>query len=197
MSTIIKLFYEFFKTGLFSIGGGLATLPFLKKMAEKYPWFTLSELTDMIAISESTPGPIGVNMSTYAGFKAGFGENGIFTAVLGALISTASLVLPSILIIIMVSKVLEKFRKSKIVDDAFYGLRPASAGLVLGAMFEVFLSALLFMDNFENYTNIIQLFNIKAIILFIVSFILINKLKKIHPIVFILSGCILGIIFFK
>lgn len=195
MMTFLRLFYEFFKTGLFSVGGGLATLPFLKKMAEVYPWFTTSELTDMIAISESTPGPIGINMSTYAGFSAGLGEGSIFTAILGAFTATATLVLPSIIIIILISKILEKFRKSKLVDNIFYGLRPASAGLILGAMSEIFVATLLFTDKFNNFFNVFEIFNIKAIVLFAVSIFLIMKLKKIHPIVFILGGCIIGIVF--
>lgn len=195
MIVYIKLFIEFFKAGLFSIGGGLATLPFLKKMAEAYPWFTLNELTDMIAISESTPGPIGVNMSTYAGFKAGFMTGGLPTALLGALVATASLVLPSVIVIIIISKVLEKFRKSKIVDDAFYGLRPASAGLIVGAMYDIFVSTFLYKDKLGQLSNLIQAFNFKAIALFIVAFVLITKLKKVHPIFFIIGGCIIGIIF--
>ena len=70
-SIFIQLLYEFCKTGLFAVGGGMATVPFLKDIARNYPWFTETELLDMIAISESTPGPIGVNMATYAGFRAG------------------------------------------------------------------------------------------------------------------------------
>lgn len=195
MMTFIKLFIEFFKAGLFSVGGGLATLPFLKKMAEIYPWFSLNELTDMIAISESTPGPIGVNMSTYAGFKAGFMSGNLLEALLGAIVATASLVLPSIIVIIIISKILEKFRKSKIVDDAFYGLRPASAGLIIGAMFDIFITTFFFKDNFGKVANLINIFNFKAIALFIISFVLITKFKKVHPIFFIIGGCIIGIIF--
>ncbi len=198
MMTFIKLFYEFLKTGLFSIGGGLATLPFLKDMAQKYPWFTSHQLTDMIAISESTPGPIGVNMATYAGFKAGITEGGILSGLFGSFTATFALVLPSVIVIIIISKILEKFRKSKTVDDAFYGLRPASAGLILGAMLDVFISALFFGDKLDEIINvfdIVNIFNFKAIILFLVSFILIMKLKKVHPILFILGGCIFGIVF--
>ena len=83
----LQLFVEFFKTGLLAVGGGLATLPFLKEIAQTYSWFSVSQLTDMIAISESTPGPIGINMSTYAGFHA--------AGIPGAIVSTLSLVLPS------------------------------------------------------------------------------------------------------
>ena len=128
--TFLLLFLEFFKTGLFAIGGGLATLPFLKQIALRYPWFTPSDLMDMIAVSESTPGPLGVNSATYAGFHA--------AGIPGAITATCSLILPSVIIIILVSRALDKFRDSPLVQNGFYGLRPASAGLIFGAMLEVF-----------------------------------------------------------
>ena len=111
----LQLFYEFFKTGLFAIGGGLATLPFLKQIALRYPWFTPNDLMDMIAISESTPGPMGVNSATYAGFHA--------AGIPGALTATCSLVLPSVIIIILVSRALDKFRDSPLVQERL--LRPS------------------------------------------------------------------------
>lgn len=89
----LQLFYEFFKAGLFAIGGGLATLPFLKQISLRYPWFTPNDLMDMIAVSESTPGPMGVNSATYAGFHA--------AGIPGAITATCSLVLPSVIIIIL------------------------------------------------------------------------------------------------
>ncbi len=107
----LQLFWEFFKTGLFSIGGGLATLPFLKAISLKYPWFTPNDLLDMIAVSESTPGPIGVTTATYAGFRA--------AGIPGAITATVSLILPSVIIIILVSRVLNKFRNSPLVKNAF------------------------------------------------------------------------------
>ena len=118
----LQLFIEFFKTGLFAVGGGLATLPFLFNMAESTGWFTADTIMDMIAISESTPGPIGVNMATYAGFTTA----GIF----GTLSATIGLVCPSVIVIILIYKILEKFKGSSLVNNVFYGLRPAVAGLV-------------------------------------------------------------------
>ncbi|MCI5951032.1 MAG: chromate transporter [Anaerostipes sp.] len=179
------VFLEFFKAGLFAVGGGLATLPFLKAMVGKYPWFTAAELTNMIAISESTPGPMGVNMATFAGFKAG--------GVLGAIIATAGLVCPSILIIIGVSKILEKFKNSKLVKNAFYALRPASAGLIIGAMFDVFLMSLFHIEYIK--VNFLKTLNIPAIVIFVVGFLCIKKFDKVHPIVFILAGAIFGVVF--
>ena len=89
----LRLFYAFFKTGLFSIGGGLATLPFLYEMAEKYSWFTEEDIANMLAIAESTPGPIGVNMATYVGIQTG--------GILGGFWATFALVLPSFIIILL------------------------------------------------------------------------------------------------
>jgi chromate transporter len=184
MLEYIILYIEFFKTGLFAVGGGLATLPFLKDMVGTHDWFTSAELTNMIAISESTPGPMGVNMATFAGFHAG--------GILGGLIATAGLITPSIIIIILISKVLTKFRNSKIVKNAFYALRPASAGLVMGAMFDVFLMALFHMENWS--TDMSKIFNIPAILIFLVSGFCIWKWDKIHPIIFIIVGAVCGVV---
>ena len=105
--TYLLLFAEFFKIGLLAVGGGLVTLPFLFDLAEKYPWFDVKTLTDMVAISESTPGPLGVNMATYAGFSAaGIG---------GGIVATLGLVLPSLLIIVLLAKVLQKYRNHPIL----------------------------------------------------------------------------------
>ena len=109
MMLLLTLFFEFFKTGLFAVGGGMATLPFLYDMSARHPdWFTTSQLADMIAVSESTPGPIGVNMATYVGFETG--------GILGGLIATLGLVAPSIIVILIVARVLKQFRSNPIVE---------------------------------------------------------------------------------
>ena len=131
---LLILFLEFFKIGLFSVGGGLATLPFLYDLADKYPWLSAAQIPDMIAISESTPGPLGVNMATYVGFQCG--------GVLGGVIATAGLVTPSVIVIIIVYKFLERFRKSTLVENAFYGLRPIVVGLIASAGFGVIVLSL-------------------------------------------------------
>ena len=172
----LKLFIEFFKTGLFAIGGGMATLPFLYELT-KYGWYTMPELMDMIAVSESTPGPIGVNMATYAGFQAG----GIF----GGIVATTGLVIPSVIIVILVYKFLEKFKGAPLVEHAFYGLRPAVAGLILVACSTLFKTIM-----FNGGTAV----DIKALILFLVLAVCSFKFKKLHPIIFIAAGAILGII---
>lgn len=186
----LQLFFEFFKTGLFAVGGGMATLPFLYDMAEKTNWFTSGQLADMIAVSESTPGPIGVNMATYVGFTtAGF---------LGGLIATLALVTPSVIIIVIISYFLKAFRENKYVDAAFYGLRPASTGLIAAAGMTVVTITLLQMDLFKNSGSIMDLFNWKSLILAVIIYILSNNIKqakKLHPVFFIVGSAIIGILF--
>ena len=186
----LQLFFEFFKTGLFAVGGGMATLPFLYDMAEKTNWFTSGQLADMIAVSESTPGPIGVNMATYVGFTtAGFW---------GGLIATLALVTPSVIIIVIISYFLKAFRENKYVDAAFYGLRPASTGLIAAAGMTVVTITLLQMDLFKNSGSIMDLFNWKSLILAVIIYILSNNIKqakKLHPVFFIVVSAIIGILF--
>lgn len=180
------LFLEFFKIGLFSVGGGLATLPFLYELANKYPWLTTNNIADMIAVSESTPGPIGVNMATYAGFHA--------SGLLGGIISTLGLVTPSIIVIIIIAGILNKFKESRYVDSVFYGLRPAVTGLIAAAGFQVFKVSILTLNLFKKSKSLLHLFNIKSLILLIALLILMKTTKK-HPIVYILAGAAAGIIF--
>ena len=135
--TCLLLFYEFFKTGLFAVGGGLATLPFLYDMAARHPeWFTVSQLADMLAVSESTPGPLGVNMATYVGY--------LTAGIPGAVAATMGLVAPSVIVILIVAAFLKRFRESRLVNNVFYGLRPASAAMVAAAGLSVVGLALLY-----------------------------------------------------
>ena len=181
------LFLEFFKVGLFTIGGGLAALPFLYELADKYTWLTKSMIADMIAISQSTPGPIGINMATYAGYKAG--------GILGGISATFGTVLPSFIIIIIVANFLNKFKSSKLVEGGFKGLRPAVTGLIAVAWFEVIKISIINVNKFLQTNNLLDIvINFKAFILFIIIFILTKKFDK-HPIVFIGLGALAGIIF--
>lgn len=193
----LLLFYEFFKTGLFAIGGGLATLPFLYEIADKYTWFDEGMLSDMIAISESTPGPIGVNMATYAGFNAGAVVGGIPGGILGALVATVGLITPSIIIILVVAQFLKRFKESKLVQDVFYTLRPAVTGLIACACVTT-MSGSLFFPNHLAYVNgfsdLLSLVSIPAILLFVVLLVGILKLKKLHPVVFIAAAAVVGIL---
>ena len=120
------LFYEFFKIGLFAIGGGLVTVPFLFDLTARYDWFTTQELADMIAVSESTPGPLGVNMATYVGYStAGIG---------GALAATVGLVAPSVIIIVMIAKLLRRFGSSSGGAGAYFVCRNSHCQAGMGEL---------------------------------------------------------------
>ena len=200
--TLIRLFFEFCRVGLFSVGGGLATIPFLTDLGERTGWFTSGDLADMIAISESTPGPMGVNMATYVGFHTGSLVGGPALGIVGGIVSTLGLIFPSIVIILVIAGFLQKFRQSKAVDGVFYGLRAASVALITAALLQVAKIALMFHE--EQYIACpsgegmeTQLFYWPAIILAVVIFVLVKytPLKKLHPICFIGLAAIAGIIF--
>jgi len=182
----LQLLMEFFKVGLFAVGGGLATLPFLNALTEKYTWFDKAMLSDMIAISESTPGPIGVNMATYAGINA--------AGLLGGLVATLALITPSVIVIIIVSKFLQKFRNSFYVEAAFGGIRPVVTALIAAAGLDVMKLCLVNAEALKNL-DLANSFNYIEIAMFVVLFILTNKFKKLHPIVFIAGAAVVGIIF--
>ena len=190
MSLYLRLFWEFFKTGLFAVGGGMATLPFMYDISDKTGWFTRSMLADMVAVSESTPGPIGVNMATYVGFVTG--------GVPGAVIATVGLVTPSVIVILLIARVLKAFRENQYVDAGFYGLRPCSIGLIAAAGVLVIKLALFNTELYASTGAIADLFNVKALILAAVLLAAtrcIKKLKGLHPIVFILASAVIGIVF--
>ena len=187
----LRLFYEFFKVGLFSVGGGLATVPFLTDMGSRTGWFTAGDLANMLAISESTPGPIGVNMATYVGFHTG--------GIPGGIVATLGLIAPALIVITIIAGFLKKFRESRVVDSVFYGLRPASTALITAALIQVCTIALMFHEVPVPEYGVIktQLFYWPAIALAAVVFIClqIKPFKKLHPIVFILASAVAGIIF--
>ncbi len=187
---LLRLFWEFFKTGLFSVGGGMATLPFLYDMASRTDWFTAAELADMIAVSESTPGPIGVNMATYVGFTT--------AGIPGALISTLGLITPEVLIILLIARVLKQFRSNRTVDAAFYGLRPCSVGLIAAAGLLVVKIAVFDFDRFRQTGVFTDLLRPKALLLAALLLVLtraVRQTKKLHPIVFIAASALAGVLF--
>ncbi len=193
MHIFINLAIEFFKTGLFAIGGGLATLPFLYEIAGKHTWLDAGLMSDMIAVSESTPGPIGVNMATYAGFNAGASAGSMWFGLFGGILATLSLVLPSVIICIIVYKFLEKFKESTLVDNAFKGLRPAVCGLIGAAALNVFSSACLEFEIYEKTKDVVSLFDIKALVVF-AGFVIFTRKTKFHPVFYIIPGAIIGIV---
>lgn len=184
---LLELFGRFLLVGLFSIGGGLATLPFLTSMGEATGWFNATDISNMVAISESTPGPMGINMATYVGYTVG--------GIPGAVIGPLGLITPSIIIIIIVSRVLMKFRDSKYVNYAFYGLRAASVGLIAAACYSVAKIALFNGEVFAETGNFFLGFDIKSIILCVVVFAAVMCFKKLHPIACIVAAAVVGIIF--
>ena len=192
----LRLFFEFFKTGLFAIGGGMATIPFLYEMSDKTGWFTYGDLANMIAVSESTPGPIGVNMATYVGFITGNADGGALMGILGAVLATLGLITPSIIVILIIAAVLKQFRDSKLVKDAFYGLRPASTGLIAAAALTVLLTTLVFPNGTEAGFMLADV-NFIGIALGAVLWVLTNLVKKTkgwHPIVFIGISAVVGML---
>ena len=193
----LRLFFEFLKTGLFAVGGGMATIPFLYDMSDATGWFTYNDLANMIAVGESTPGPIGVNMATYVGYVTGMSQGGVLSALLGAVVATLGLITPSVIIILIVAAFLESFRKSRYVDAAFYGLRPASTGLIAAAGISVAVSNLFFPDALAQGLSF-AVVNWKGWVLAVVLWLLTNKVKKtkkLHPIVFIGLSAVVGIVF--
>ena len=176
----IKLFYEFFKIGLFAIGGGAATIPFLFDLSEKFNWFSFEELTNMIAVAESTPGPIGVNMATYVGFRV-MGDYGLGWSILGSVLTTVSLVLPSLIIVVIIAKMMSRYMSNKYVQWAFGGLRPAVTGLIAAAGWSVIELTLLDLTSF-NLARFWEAINIPAVIIFAVILFLtmFKKTKKEH-----------------
>ena len=187
---LLRLFFEFFKTGLFAVGGGMATLPFLYDISARTGWYTTEMLADMIAVSESTPGPIGVNMATYVGF--------VTAGIPGAIIATLGLITPSIVIILLIARALKAFRENPYVEAGFYGLRPCSVGLIAAAGFLVIKLAIFNTELYQESGKLINLFDFKAIALAAVLLVCtryVKKLKGLHPIFFILASAVIGIVF--
>lgn len=186
MNTFLLMCWEFFKTGLFAVGGGLATIPFLKEMSVKYGWFTLDRLTTMIAVGESTPGPIGINMATYVGYEM-FG-------IPGAVCATLSLVAPSIIVVLIVSRILEAFKESKTVKAVFDGFRPAVVGFILAAVLSIYRTAMLKGTGMIP-SQIMDMINWKAVVLYAGLLALYLKKDKLHPLVIIGIAAAAGILF--
>ena len=178
MAIFAELFFIFFKIGLFSVGGGLATLPFLYDLAEKSDWISIGDISNMIAISESTPGPMGINMATYVGFMR--------QGVLGAIATPLGEVAPSIIIIIIIAKFLRKFRESELFKDIFYGLRPASAAMIAVAGLSIFKIAFFGKTYYDFFWQ--------GAVLAVLLYAALKKFKF-HPVVYIGISALVGIIF--
>lgn len=188
MMLYLRLMYEFFKTGLFAVGGGLATLPFLHEMSAATGWFTKQDIMNLIAVSESTPGAIGINMSTYVGY--------ITAGLPGAILATLALATPCVIVILIISKILDKFKDSPVVQGIFKGLRPASTALITAALLSVVQVA--FFRDFDwsqvSLGLLIENFRWDALVLALVIYGALKKFKG-HPIFYIAAAAVVGIIF--
>lgn len=182
----LRLFFEFAKVGLFAVGGGLATIPFLQDMGMRTGWFTDVDLTTMIAVSESTPGPMGVNMATYVGFET--------AGLPGAVLATLGLITPSVIVIIIIAGFLQKFRQSKTVDAVFSGLRPASTALIASAGLSVAMSVLVVVGGTAEHTLALH-WPAVALAAAVFACMQNKKLKKLHPVLFIAAAAVIGAVF--
>ena len=187
---LLSLFWEFLKIGVFCIGGGMAALPFLYDLGDKTGWYTSAQVLDMLAVSESTPGPIGINMATYVGYTVG--------GIPGAVLATLGTILPGVILVLILAKFLQKYRDNKYINAAFYGLRPASTALIAAAGVSVVEISLLNVSLFKETGVFTDLISIPAIILAVVLWVLTNLVKptkKLHPVVFIAASAVVGIVF--
>ncbi len=183
---LLRLYFEFFKIGLFAFGGGLATLPFLSELSSATGWFTQAELADMVAISESTPGPIGINMATYVGYST--------QGVLGSVVAVLGIITPCVIVILLIARILDKFRTSPYVEAVFKGLRPASLAMIAAAGLEVVRISLVHVDAYQAGGSFWDLISVKGLILALVLFFATKKIKG-KPIFFILASAVIGIVF--
>ena len=188
LSKLAILFFEFFKTGLFAVGGGLATVPFLRDMGAAYGWLSEAELANIIAIAESTPGPIGVNAATYVGY--------LVCGIPGAVVATIGLVTPSVIIIVLIAKAIKKYYNSYLVQSLFKALRPAAIGLITAAGFSLLLTSLGVKANFLRFTFSADWYSLLKLGIYgvFVFFAFWKKTAKIHPFFYILTGGAIGAI---
>jgi len=187
---LLRLYWEFLKIGLFSLGGGVTTLPFLYRLADSSGWFTPEQVTDMIAVSESTPGPVGINMATYAGYE--------MAGVPGAVAATLGEITPGIILVLLIARVLARFRSNFYVESAFYGIRPCSTALIASAGVLLLRVSLLRLKTFGASGRLADLFHLPSIILAASVWVCTNLIKptrKLHPIVFIGISAVVGVLF--
>lgn len=183
---LLGLFLSFLQIGFFAFGGGLATIPFIRDLALTTGWFNIENIMNMIAVSEATPGPLGINMATYVGF--------LTASVPGSIIAVLGVVLPSILVIIFVSRILEIYRENKKVKRIFYGLRASSVALIFLAFFETVKITILDLDAFDGLLSIGKVIRIGPLCIATLIFYLIQK-WKLHPVCYLLFAAVIGIIF--
>lgn len=173
MELLIRLYLAFLKIGTFSFGGGYAMLPFIQKeIVEKNNWISMSEFTDIIGISQMTPGPVAINSATFVGYKV--------SGVLGSVIATLGVITTSFILVTVINKLLDKFKESKVIKAALLGMRPILIALIIYAFFDLAKEAYI---------------DIKSIIItLIIGVILLSK--KVHPILVIVIAAVLGVVLY-
>ncbi len=179
----LLLCFEFAKIGLFSFGGGYATLPFLYHMSEVYGWFSPQELSQMLAISSITPGPVGLNVATFAGFKT--------AGISGSICATMSIMLPSFFMVLIISKMLKKFSDSPVLTSIMYALRPVCAAMLAAVALRLFMESVVKFGTLSDFT--LKNIDFKAFLLFIILLIVSLKVKK-DPLIYLAFGAIAGIL---
>ena len=185
---LVQLFFIFFYVGLFAVGGGLVAATFMQQiLVEKYGVISLEKFYTMMAISESTPGPIGINLATYCGTEL-YGP-------VGGIVTTLGEIAPSLIIIMLIARFFANFQKRPVVQAAFNGLRPATAGMVLVALLNVFFIAVLNLPLFRESGKILDLFQWKSMIFYALALVLLFVFKKLHPVFVVLAGAVFGLIF--
>lgn len=166
----LQLIYEFFKIGLFSFGGGYATIPFLYHLSQEYNWYSLNELTQMVAVASITPGPVGINVATYAGLKT--------AGVLGSLSATVFEMLPSLILVLIVAKLLKKFSDNFFVKSIIATLKPISCALLVSVAVGLIRP---------------EINDLKAMILLVMLLLFSWKTKK-DPLFYIIISAIVGVV---
>ncbi|KNF09732.1 chromate transport protein ChrA [Gottschalkia purinilytica] len=170
---LLKLFISFFKVGAFSFGGGYAMLPFIQQeVIEANKWLTHSDFLDMLAIAQITPGPVSINVATFVGHK--------LSGILGSIVATTAVILPSFIVVLLISFFFEKFQESKTVQNMFKGLRPVVLGLIASAAIDIGKETII---------------DIKSIGIAILIFCLIS-FKRFNMILALLLAGILGVIMY-
>ncbi len=181
----IRLFIEFAKIGLFSIGGGMATIPFLQDLSRRTGWFTIRQLTDFIAISEATPGSLAINLATFAGYET--------AGVAGSILATLGIMFPALILITAMASLLHRFRENRYVERAFYGLRPCVLALI-GSAFLGLVEVTMFKPDL-GLSDLLSGINLKAVVIFLAVLALMNirRLKEMHPVFFLGISAVAGI----
>jgi len=179
------LFYQFFKIGLFSFGGAYATIPFLYDLSNRFGWFSHEDIVNMLAISQSIPGPIGINLASFSGFQA--------AGLIGGIIAPIGLITPAIIMISFISKFLNKFCDNPTVNAILWGLRPAACAMIAYAMFIIMKVALFNLPKFHLTGQIQDIFKVPAIVILIIL-VIVDKKCPLHPAWKIILAGTLGIL---